>query len=197
MIRSIFRGFLLFAALTLPAQAGEIISSVDATALPEKKITPLGLYLTPADAHAALVDNPGVVFLDGRDRIEISFIGHATGIDAIVPLLISTLNFDSKRGAYVMQANPNFVTQVGAIMTREGKSKSDPVFVTCRSGGRSAAGARMLIEAGYTNVWSLAEGFEGDKNPDTGQRDRNGWRNAGLSWSYKLDARIAWQPAGG
>lgn len=95
-----------------------------------------------------------------------------------------------------MRANPDFVAQTDAIIAREGKSKSDPVFLICRSGGRSAVGARMLIEAGYTNVWNLVEGFEGDMNRDTGQRDRNGWRNAGLPWSYKLDARIAWQPAG-
>jgi len=195
MIRSIFRCLILWATLTLPAQAGEIATSVDLSALPEAKRTPLGLYLTPADAYAALVDDPGIVFLDVRDPTEVSFVGHAEGIDAIVPLKTSTLKFDAERGAYVMQANPDFVTQADAIMVREGKSRSDPVFVICRSGGRSAASARMLIEAGYTNVWSLVEGFEGDMNRETGQRDRNGWRNAGLPWSYKLEARIAWQPA--
>ena len=147
-----------------------------------------------ADAHAALGDDSGIMFLDVCDPTEINFIGHAAGIDAIVPLLFATHDFDAKRGRYGMQSNPNFVTQVDVIMAREGKSKSDPVFVICRSGGRSAAGARRLVEAGYTNVWNLVEGFEGDMNRDTGQREQNGWRNSGLPWSYKLDARMAWQP---
>lgn len=62
---------------------------------------------------------------------------------------------------------------------------------------RSAAAARQLIEAGYTDVWNLIEGFEGDKNPETGRRELNGWRNAGLPWTYKLGAEIAWQPVTG
>ncbi|MDH3666843.1 MAG: rhodanese-like domain-containing protein [Paracoccaceae bacterium] len=82
-------------------------------------------------------------------------------------------------------------------MKRAGRTRFDPVFVICRSGGRSAIAARQLVDAGYTNVWNLVEGFEGDKNPETGQRELNGWRNAGLPWAYKLSSDTAWQPATG
>jgi rhodanese-related sulfurtransferase len=63
----------------------------------------------------------------------------------------------------------------------------------CRSGGRSAAAANALAKAGYTNVWSLVEGFEGDKDA-AGKRTANGWRNAGLPWDYKLTTGQAWLP---
>ena len=36
----------------------------------------------------------------------------------------------------------------------------------------------------------IAEGFEGDAakdGPKAGQRTVNGWKNAGLPWTYKLD----------
>ncbi|HEY9057768.1 MAG TPA: rhodanese-like domain-containing protein [Aurantimonas sp.] len=180
-----------------PAFAGEIASSVDARALPKDKTTPLGLYVTPEEAHEALTKEPGIVFIDVRDPFEINFVGNAEGTDANVPLMIATLRFDPKRGGYAMAPNPDFITGVDAVMAREGRDKDDPVFVMCRSGGRSAAAAAALAKAGYSNVWSIVEGFEGDSDKATGKRDVNGWRNAGLPWSYKLDANVAWQPAGG
>ena len=58
----------------------------------------------------------------------------------------------------------------------------------------SASAANALANVGYTNVWSLVEGFEGDKD-SAGMRAVNGWRNAGLPWSYKLKPSQAWVPA--
>lgn len=184
----------VLALLTLPAGAAEIASSVDTAALPKGKQTPLGLYLTPADAHAALQADPGIVFLDVRDPIEVAFVGHAEGTDAIVPVAVATHRFDPKRGSYAMQMNKAFVAQVEKAVARDGKDKDDPVFVMCRSGGRSAAAAGVLAKAGFTNVWSLVEGFEGDTDKATGERTVNGWKNADLPWSMKLDQRVAWQP---
>jgi len=187
----------LAAAVALPAAGGEIRSSVDAATLAESKRTALGFYLTPRDAHAALGADPGIVFIDVRDPIEVAFVGRPEGIDAIVPVQIATHRFDAGRGRYVMVENTGFVAGVDAAMARAGRTKSDPVFVICRSGGRSAHAAAQLIEAGYANVWSLVEGFEGDKDDETGRRELNGWRNAGLPWTYSLNAEIAWQPAAG
>lgn len=194
-----FRVTALAAAAILavfPAFAGEIDSSVDARALPKGKTTPLGLYLTPEDAHAALTEEPGIVFIDVRDPLEVNFVGNAEGTDANVPLAFATHNFDPKRGGYAMARNPDFVAGVDAVIAAEGRDKGDPVFVMCRSGGRSAEAAAALAKAGYSNVWSIVEGFEGDSDKATGRRDVNGWQNAGLPWSYKLDAEIAWRPAG-
>ena len=73
--------------------------------------------------------------------------------------------------------------------------KSTPIFLICRSGGRSAVAAKQLIRAGYTNVWNLVEGFEGDKDKATGARSVNGWRNAGLPWTYKIPAKAGWRKA--
>ncbi len=180
--------------MALPALAADIASSVDPASVSERRSTPLGLYLTPEDAQTALDADPGIVFLDVRDPIEIAFVGHPESVDAIVPLRLATHEFNAEAGTYQQRKNPDFLAQAEAAIAREGGGKDTPVFVICRSGGRSAMAARRLAEAGYTNVWNLIEGFEGDKN-DAGARAVNGWRNAGLPWSYKIAPEVAWTPA--
>ena len=183
----------LFAAPSLhQAFAGDIASSVDASALPKKKQTPAGLYLTPKDAHEALEQDPSIVFIDVRDPIEVSFIGHAASMDANIPLATATHKFDPNKGAYQMQPNKAFLAQVKAAIAAADGGKDTPVFLMCRSGARSAVAARILLKAGYTNVWNIVEGFEGDKDKKTGTRSVNGWRNAELPWEYKIPATKAW-----
>ena len=60
------------------------------------------------------------------------------------------------------------------------------VVLICRSGDRSSRGANRLAEEGYTRVYTVTDGFEGDLSPE-GRRTVNGWKNVGLPWSYKLD----------
>ncbi len=182
-------------SFALPVAAAEIVTDVDTAKVSKSRATPLGLYLSPTAAHQALTDNPDILLVDVRGPIEIGFIGHPQGMDQNIPIALTTYDLDSKKGAYKMIANPNFVVEIDALLKREGLTKSDPVFVTCRSGGRSGAAARQLIAAGYSNVWNLVEGFEGSTNAD-GVRAKNGWRNAGMPWEYKLTAKTAWMPLG-
>lgn len=179
-------------ALASLGNAGEILSSVDASTLPKNKMTQAGLYLSPADAHTALTNDQSIVFIDVRDPVEISFVGHPKGVDAIVPLRIVTHEFKAKAGKYAAKNNPNFVKEVEAVVAREGGGKDTAIFFICRSGSRSAAAGRMMIKAGYNNVWNLVEGFEGDMDKKTVTRSVNGWRNAGLPWTYKIPAKAGW-----
>lgn len=179
-----------------PAPAAEaIVSSVNPSALPKHKRTPLGLYLTPEEAHQALKRDPEILFVDVRDPVELSYVGHPEGMDANVPLALVSRAFDQKGGRYKMTANPDFAAQVEAARKRAGLSKDAPVFVICRSGARSARAAQILAQAGYTQVWNLVEGFEGDRDKASGQRTVNGWRNAGLPWGYKIAPEAAWRPS--
>ncbi len=197
MLRRIAAGLAAFFLVAGVATASEITSSVDPSTLPESKTTPLGLYLTAKDAWRAVLDDPSILFIDVRDPIEINFIGHATPIDAIVPLAFATLEYDRKAGGYRMKANAHFLADFERVAKREGIGKDDPIIVMCRSGHRSARAARLLIKAGYTNVWNLVEGFEGDKDRKTGARTVNGWRNAGLPWTYRIDPAVAYIPTEG
>lgn len=180
-------------SIALPVAAAEIVTHIDAATVSKSRATPLKLYLTPAEAHQALTDNPDILYVDVRDPIEINFIGHAVGMDKNIPSKLASIELDAKKGAYKMVTNPNFVAEMNALVKSKGLSKADPIFVSCRSGPRSAAAARLLIADGYTNVWNLVEGFEGGKTKE-GVRAKNGWRNAGLPWSYKLTPETIWTP---
>jgi rhodanese-related sulfurtransferase len=59
----------------------------------------------------------------------------------------------------------------------------DVTIVTmCRSGGRSYYAAQAMIAEGY-NVYSMTDGFEGDKDY-RGYRVVNGWKVLGYSYKY-------------
>lgn len=52
----------------------------------------------------------------------------------------------------------------------------------------SSKAANLLATLDYTRVYSVFDGFEGDKakkGPMKGPRVINGWKNNGLPWSYK------------
>lgn len=73
--------------------------------------------------------------------------------------------------------NPGFVAEV-----KNFAKASDTLLVMCRAGGRSAMAVNLLAEAGFTNVYNIIDGFEGDKVDDPGsvfhgKRMRNGWKN--------------------
>jgi rhodanese-related sulfurtransferase len=68
--------------------------------------------------------------------------------------------------------------------------KQDTVILICRSGDRTSRAVNFLTELGYSKVYTVVDGFEGDaiaEGPQAGQRVLNGWKNAGLPWTYKLD----------
>ena len=44
-------------------------------------------------------------------------------------------------------------------------AKDKALFLICRSGVRSNAAAAVAVEAGYTRVFNISDGFEGDLNP--------------------------------
>ena len=125
-------------AVTTSASAAEIRSSIREAELPEKKQTTLGLYLSSTDAMVALDADPTILFVDVRDPIEVNFVGHPEPVDAIIPFQLFKLEFDEKKGAYKGVPNEDFVNNVDALVAREGLGKTHPVFVMCRSGGRSA-----------------------------------------------------------
>ncbi|MDQ2089940.1 rhodanese-like domain-containing protein [Marimonas arenosa] len=158
--------------------------------LPSKKQTLNGLYLTAAEAAQMLSDN-NAVFIDVRSRSELTFTGVAERVDVHIPLMVmpDQAVFDAKKGGYRMRFNPDFVMAFETWLMENGYDETTPIVLICRSGARSAKAANILREMGYGYVWSVTDGFEGDKakdGPGRGQRVVNGWKNAGLAWSYAI-----------
>lgn len=164
-------------------------SPVWADQLTPGKKTILGLYMTAKEANAAVSKKPqSVLFVDARSISEVMFVGGPTSTDAIVPLLdlASPITWSAPSSSLQMRPNQHFVKDVEQRLAHKGLKKSDQVIIICRSGSRSAKAVNALAQAGFTNAWSVTDGFEGDAGKD-GERNINGWKNARLPWTYQLD----------
>ncbi|WP_417728125.1 rhodanese-like domain-containing protein [Roseovarius sp.] len=177
--------------IPLASTAGDALVLQDPVAvdtLSKSKHTAPGLYITAAEAGRVLADHPNVALIDVRTPSEVSLIGYATAAAANIPskLMDPALGFDAKKGAYKMIDNPTFVEEMRAWLVSDAAQGVDTLFVMCRSGSRSAAAIAKLVEAGVDiTIYNVVDGFEGDTN-DAGARVVNGWRNAGLPWTYKI-----------
>ena len=162
--------------------------------LPEIKRSKLGLYLTPQQAYDMKKANPkGVAFFDVRTRAEAMYVGWPGDADALVPFVEHPeimSDWDDKRFMYKLEPNQDFVPEIERRLKAMGLGKDAAIILICRSGDRSSKAADRLQAAGFGKVYSVAEGVEGDtakEGPKAGQRVVNGWKNAGLPWTYKLD----------
>lgn len=160
--------------------------------LPTKKQTELGLYLTAKDAYQMKSENPDVLLVDVRSRAEIAFLGMPQISDANIPYMMAEdwESWDEKKKNFKMAPNSGFLLSMEELINAKGASKETKIIVLCRSGSRSAKAANLLAKSGYKNVFSVVDGFEGDKAKSgelKGQRVVNGWKNSGLPWSYKLE----------
>lgn len=171
----------------LPALAFAVTSAD----LPEIKRSNSGLYLEAREVPAFIDQHGGsgkVLFVDIRTRAEAMYVGMPTPVDALVPYVehqeIMT-DWDAKRGMYQLEPVQDFVPEMQRRLEAKGLARTDPVVLICRSGDRSSRAANRLAEDGWTQVYSVVDGFEGDMSKD-GRREVNGWKNAGLPWSYKL-----------
>lgn len=157
-----------------------------ALSIAEGKRTRLGLYVTAKDAYEMWRNAPEkVTILDVRTPEEYLFVGHPT-MAWKVPVAVQSYVWDEAKGQFPMRPLGDFVSRVQTFAKPE-----DTICVMCRSGGRSAIAVNMLDKAGFTRVFQIVDGMEGDpvKDPDSvflGQRLKNGWKNAGCPWTYKL-----------
>lgn len=184
----------LVAAFPLVFAADWAPGSSDWNNLPEVKRSKVGLYLTPQQAYDMKKKDPrGVAFFDIRTRAEAMYVGWPVDADALVPYVEHPeimSDWDDKRFMYKLEPNQDFVPEVERRMKELGLGKDAPVILICRSGDRSSKAQDRLQVAGFTRVYSIAEGFEGDlerSGPKAGQRTVNGWKNTGLPWTYKLE----------
>lgn len=179
-------------AITVASLVGANAWALDAASVPEKKQTTAKLYLGAEEVIGFMDANKDkAVFIDVRTRPELMFVGNASAMTANLPFKVfSTKKFSEKKGHFALEANPNFVAQVEKLMKDKSLTKDDPVILMCRSGSRSGAAANVLTAAGFKKVYSVVDGFEGDKakeGPNKGQRVVNGWKNKKQPWGYKLD----------
>jgi len=160
----------------------------------EKKKTELGKYVTAAEAYAMWKSNQDKIkVVDCRLPQEYAFVGHAP-MAYNIPSKLWTGKWNSEKKDYVLENNPAFETYAKKLF-----SLGDTILVMCRSGHRSAASVNRLTKAGFTNVYNIIDGFEGDKISDeesyfNGKRMMNGWKNSCAPWTYDLDPNLIYAP---
>ncbi len=163
--------------------------------LPKSKQTKLGLYVS-AEQAGEMVSKSEAVLLDIRSRAEVGFLGMPTNAVHIPYMVMPMMaDYNTEKGAYDLELNPDFPNDFLAFAKAQGLSKDSPIILMCRSGSRSARAADLLADLGYRRVYSMTDGYEGDKvanGPHKGQRLVNGWKNAGLGWSYKITPEQAY-----
>ncbi len=131
--------------------------------------------ITPADAWQMVQDNPRVLLIDVRSSMEYLFVGHPVG--AVHVPWIDEPDWD---------INPHFVIDIrklvlGGVHENESIS-SAPIILICRSGKRSLEAGQKLVEGGFTQVYNIDEGFEGELDEHHQRSTLGGWRFRGLPW---------------
>jgi rhodanese-related sulfurtransferase len=156
------------------------------TDIPLAKQTTPGLYVTAREAYEKWLAAPGgVTILDVRTPEEYLFVGHPT-MALKIPVATQSYQWDAAKGQYPLRLCQDFVDRV-----RQAARPDDVLCVMCRSGGRSAIAVNLLAQAGFSHVYQILDGMEGDvvRDPDSvyaGQRMKNGWKNSGCPWTYAL-----------
>jgi rhodanese-related sulfurtransferase len=177
----------LIVLFTVRQTAGQTPGTTAVQALPKEKQTMPGLYVTASEAYAKWKAAPASVrILDVRTPEEVLFVGHPA-MAWNVPVAFQTFEWDSVKRHFPMKPNQDFISQVKSLA-----ATGDTLLVMCRSGGRSAMAVNQLAKAGFTNVYNITDGMEGDAVADSGsvflgQRVRNGWKNSGLPWTYEIN----------
>jgi rhodanese-related sulfurtransferase len=154
---------------------------METNAIPQAKQTTLGLYLTSAEAYAKWRADPdNVTILDVRTPEEFLFVGHPP-MAWLIPLAAQSYEWNAEKGQFPMKPLPDFVSRVKEV------AKPDAtILVTCRSGGRSAMATNALAQAGFTKVYNIIDGMEGDGNGDSDSTPMGGWKNSGCPWTKNL-----------
>jgi rhodanese-related sulfurtransferase len=82
--------------------------------------------------------------------------------------------------------NPNFIREVRQLvlggLSHESGGNDVPLLLICRSGKRSREAGDLLLQAGFTKVFNIAEGFEGELDDHHHRSTLGGWRFEGLPW---------------
>lgn len=159
----------------------------DKLSIPKEKQTTLGLYVTSGEAYEMWQKDPAnIKIIDVRTPEEFLFVGYPT-MAWKIPVAEQTYIWDAEKGKYPMTILPDFVSRIKDVA-----DPKDTIMLMCRSGGRSAIAVNMLADAGFTQAYQIVDGMEGDIVNDptslyNGQRMKNGWKNSGCPWTYKLN----------
>lgn len=131
--------------------------------------------ISPPEAWTLVQGNPRAVLVDVRSDMEFLFVGHPVGA-----IHIPWIDYPN------WEVNPDFVAEVRKTLlggiNHDGSNPGAPVVLICRSGKRSLEAGNLLINHGFTEVYNIAEGFEGELDDHHHRGTLGGWRFHKLPW---------------
>ncbi len=132
--------------------------------------------IPPKQVWEALQKDPQAQLVDVRTDAEWTYVGLTDLAGAgKQPVLIPWQIFPK------MEVNAGFVEQ----LRQAGFTPEHHIYFLCRSGVRSLAAAQAAQAAGFAHCYNIADGFEGNPDPD-GHRGRvAGWKAEELPWRQR------------
>ncbi|MCE1160068.1 MAG: rhodanese-like domain-containing protein [Burkholderiales bacterium] len=127
--------------------------------------TPYAGSVTPKQAWQ-LFNSGEATLVDIRSNEELHFVGRVPGSAHIAWATGTSLT-----------RNPRFAREIANKF-----DKNDVLLLLCRSGKRSALAAEVLTNAGFSNVFNVLEGFEGEINEHKQRGFTGGWQFHQLPW---------------
>lgn len=121
--------------------------------------------ISPVDAWT-LIQAERALLVDVRSAEERKFVGYVPGSIHVAWATGTSLT-----------RNPRFLRELEAKV-----DKDAIVLLLCRSGKRSALAAEAAARIGFSNVFNVTEGFEGDLDEQNRRGAVGGWRLRGLKW---------------
>ncbi len=115
-----------------------------------------------------LFESGQVQLVDVRTTEERKFVGHVPASSHVAWATGTALT-----------RNPRFARELEAKVVG---GKEAVVLLLCRSGKRSALAAEVAAKAGFTRVFNVLEGFEGEIDEQRHRGTADGWRFHGLPW---------------
>ncbi|WP_347554516.1 rhodanese-like domain-containing protein [Robbsia sp. KACC 23696] len=128
--------------------------------------------VTPDEAFA-LLQTPDVLLVDVRTLAELTWVGRPT----VAAGQYAHIEWNAWPGG---ARNTQFVDQLRDACGADGTDR--PVLLLCRSAARSKAAAQWATEQGFTQVFDVLEGFEGDKDVHGHRKSVGGWCARQLPW---------------
>ncbi|WP_037447048.1 rhodanese-like domain-containing protein [Skermanella stibiiresistens] len=127
----------------------------------------------PEDVWEALRNDPSAKLVDVRTAPEWSYVGQPD---------LSSIGKTAVRLQWQVYPGMEIDRDFLHKMRVEGVEPEDKVYFLCRSGVRSTAAAKLAAENGFTQVFNIADGFEGPKDAQGHRGTVAGWKRAGLPW---------------
>ena len=124
--------------------------------------------LQPKEAYDWLQTHADALFVDIRMEIESLYVGRPPGV-------VNVPWYDYP------DLQPN-AQKFAEIIVDEATGKDQPLLLICRSGQRTIAAGKVLVDAGFTDVQHVVHGFEGELNEQFKRSTLSGWRFDGLPW---------------